>query len=126
VTVVPETMVPSIREGGLPVVRRPVGRPRRGVVEQIVETAIAPLETAGAISDDTAPPNIDAAGPIVRRPVGRPRKAMMATDPSPTFTKLSGKAQMSGKAQKPKQIVHNRGGDDQEPIQWWVEGWRGR
>jgi len=81
---------------------------------------ITPSKTPLAIVS----PNVDAAGRIARRPVGRPRT--MGAEPAQTSTKLSEKAQLSGSGHKPKQMVLNRGGDDQEPIQWWVEGWKGR
>jgi hypothetical protein len=40
------------------------------------------------------------------------------------------KAQVSDEvmtnAAKPKQQDQRRRADDQEPVQWWVEGWRNR
>jgi hypothetical protein len=121
IIVVPEVMVTTIREGGSPVARRPVGRPRKIVAVQPVEAVITPSKTPPA----TVSPNVDGAGAIVRRPVGRPRK-MVVAEPTPTSTRPSGKVQFSGKADKPKQVVRNRGADDQEPVQWWIEGWKGR
>jgi hypothetical protein len=72
--VVPEPMVPMIREGGLPVVKRPVGRPRNIVAVQPIKTMTAPSEKPLAI----VPQSVDVAGAIVGRPVGRPRKTAVA------------------------------------------------
>jgi hypothetical protein len=123
--VVPEAMVPTTRENELPVVRRPVGRPGKIVAVQPVQTKTTPSEKLLAIGS----PNIDVAGAIVRRPVGRPRKIVV--EPIQTSAKQSRTPQAFGRAvtnqaEQPKQKVGNRGADDQEPIQWWVQGWRGR
>jgi hypothetical protein len=121
VVVVPEATVPTISKGGLPVIRRPVGRPRKILAVQPVQTMTPPSEKPLV----TVSPVVDASAPPARRPVGRPRKTVVE-QPSHTTTKPSGKAQLSGSDHKPKQMVRNRGGDDQEPIEWWVEGWKGR
>lgn len=53
--------------------------------------------------------------PIVRRPVGRPRKAGSV---QVTTNKVKGTG-----ATKPKGIASGRNASDQQPVQWWIEGW---
>jgi multidrug efflux pump subunit AcrA (membrane-fusion protein) len=110
VGVVPEVDAPIDRDGGLPVVRRPVGRPRKTTIMDTVQTMITPPETPLGIREEAIPPDTDAAVPIIRRPVGRPRKAQG----------------VAKAAKKPTQKVSNRHSNDQEPVQWWIEGWKGR
>lgn len=120
VVVIPGPLVPTIREGELPVVRMTVGRPRKIVAVKTAHASTTASDTPLRIVS----PNVEAACAIVRRRVGRPRKTVV--EPIQRPTKLSGNAQLSGKAHKSKQMVRNRGGDDHEPVQWWVEGWKGR
>jgi hypothetical protein len=54
----------------------------------------------------------DAVIQTIRRPVGRPRKTA-ATAPAPASSKTDGKAR-------------NREAAGQEPVQWWIKGWKGR
>jgi hypothetical protein len=124
--VVPETMVPTIREDGSPVVRRPVGRPRKIAAAQPVRATITPSEAPLAIVS----PNVDAAGAIVKRPVGRPRKTVVV-EPIQMLERQSRKLKASSRVTTPfagKTTLKDRqrAHDDQEPVQWWVEGWRGR
>jgi hypothetical protein len=126
VAVVPEATVPPIREDELQVIKRPVGRPRKIVVQRTVEAVLTPSNQPPAIIS----PTVYAAGRIVRRPVGRPRKVVVVT-PSPTLVTPPKKAPVPGrpvigKTDKPKQKISNRSADDQEPVQWWVEGWKGQ
>jgi hypothetical protein len=123
VMAVPEVATPIDREGELPVVRRPVGRPRKATIVEMVQTVITPPVSR----DDAVPLNVDAAVPTIRRPVGRPRKIVVV---EPTSTLITPPKQVQvisrtvrKKTAKPVQKVSNRGTDDQEPVQWWVEGW---
>jgi hypothetical protein len=130
VVAVPKVVAPTVRQGVLPVVKRPVGRPRRVTVGERVQTVITPPEKPLAIRDDAVLPNVDAAVPNIRRPVGRPRKIVVA-EAIQTMVTTAKKVQVVGKAvtartAKPKRKVTNRGADDEEPVQWWVKGWNGR
>ena len=126
VIVVPEAMVPTVRDSGLPVVKRPVGRPRKVAFVQLAPTMIGALEEPLA----TASPTVDTVAPASRRPVGRPRK-MVVAEPISTLMTQRKKAQASGEAitkieANPKRQDQRRRTDPQEPVQWWVEGWRNR
>jgi hypothetical protein len=123
-------VVTRIAEEVVPAVRRPVGRPRKATVVQTVQTVITPPEMAVATRDDAVPPNVNAAGQAVRRPVGRPRK-MVVVEPTSTLMTPPRKVQVvgrvvTGRDDKPNQKVINRSADNEEPVQWWVEGWKGR
>jgi hypothetical protein len=119
--VVPGTMVPTIREDRSPVIRRPVGRPRKIVAAQPVQTMTMPSEKPLAVVS----PNADVAGAIVRRPVGRPRKVVVA-QPTQTPIKQSRSEAAAKSAGGVTQKDQGRRTDDQEPVQWWVEGWKVR
>jgi len=124
--VVTEARVQSVRGGGLPVVKRPVGRPRKVAFVQLAPTMIGALEEPLA----TASPTVDTVAPASRRPVGRPRK-MVVAEPISTLMTQRKKAQASGEAitkieANPKRQDQRRRTDPQEPVQWWVEGWRNR
>ena len=125
VIAVAEAKVQTVRGGGLPVVKRPVGRPRKVALAQPPPTMIGPVEEPQA----RVSPNVDAVVSTFRRPVGRPRKLVVAEPISAHLTQPK-KAQVSDEvmtnAAKPKQQDQRRRADDQEPVQWWVEGWRNR
>jgi hypothetical protein len=57
----------------------------------------------------------------VKRSVGRPRKTEEVSTATATTERLAVK-----KVGKPKQKVHRGTTDDQEPVQWWVPGWKNR
>jgi hypothetical protein len=125
VVVMPEAMVPTIPKGGLPVIRRPVGRPRKILAAQPVQTMTTPSEKPQVIVS----PIVDGAGQIVKRPVGRPRKVVV--EPSETLITQPKNPSVSGKSvtaipARAKQRDQRRRTDDQEPVQWWVEGWKNR
>jgi hypothetical protein len=54
------------------------------------------------------------AAAVVRRPVGRPRK-IVANAAAPSVTRP---------ADAPKGKLRRVPADSQEPVQWWVEGWK--
>jgi hypothetical protein len=83
--VVPEAMVPTVRDGGLPVVKRPVGRPRKVAVVEPFQASTKPSEEAQASGKATA--------------------------------KLAGKMAKEDRGRRTY---------DQEPVQWWVEGWKNK
>lgn len=70
--------------------------------------------------------------PPVRRPVGRPRKVVVEqpihVHVQPTETPPEPARAASKTATKPKEKSVRIGADkaDQEPVQWWVEGWNRR
>ena len=90
-----------------------------------VQTPTMPPEKPLVIREDVMPSSGDTAIPTVRRPVGRPRKIVIV-EPIKTLVTPSKKVRVFGKVDKPMQKVSNRGDDDQEPVQWWVEGWQRR
>jgi hypothetical protein len=125
VIVMPEAATP-IRKTEIPVIRRPVGRPRKATMAEMDQTPAKPPEKPLAIRDGTIPLNVDAVGQAVRRPVGRPRK-MVVVEPTSKVMTPPKKGQVSGKrAAKSVQKIKDRDADDQEPVQWWVEGWKER
>ena len=113
VIVAPEVATPTVRDCGSPVVRRPVGRPRKVAMVETVRTLITLSKKPLAIRDD-AVSSVDAVGPTVRRPVGRPRKTMVIEPiqilTKPTVTKRANKAALNGHDQD----------NNEEPVQWWV------
>ena len=130
VIMVPETAASTFHGADVPTVRRPVGRPRKGTVAQTIQTPARSSEKPPATFEDLVPPKVEALGPTVRRPVGRPRKVAVV-EPSqmlmtpPKKVRVAANA-VTGTADKPKRRMINRDADDQEPVQWWVEGWKGR
>jgi len=98
VIVEPTRNAPTVRQSGLPVVKRHVGRPRKVTVAQPAPAMIWPVEEPLAIREAVSANKNEAHVPIIRRPVGRPRRT---AEVNPII-------------------------DDQEPIQWWVESWKGR
>jgi hypothetical protein len=62
----------------------------------------------------------DATVPVVRRPVGRPRKIMIASSVGNSIRSPE-KHKNTTKDGSKKTSQH---ADDQEPVQWWVEGWK--
>jgi hypothetical protein len=122
VIVEPEAKVATVREGASPSVRRPVGRPRKMVaLVQLPPTMTAPLAVV--------PPAVFAVTPVSGRSVGRPRK-LDGVEPISTLMTQPKNARASSeviiKEAKPRQKLSNRGAGDQEPVQWWVEGWQSR
>ena len=111
----PEIAAPTDRqETAAPKVRRPVGRPRKIAAAKIGQESMTPLAESQVIRN--------AGAPAARRPVGRPRK-MAAIHPIEKQANPPRKAPTLGKSATG--IASSRA-DDQEPIQWWVEGWKGR
>jgi hypothetical protein len=123
VVAAPETAVVPARDVAAPTVRRPVGRPRKIGVVAPVEALIVPSDGSRSSLKNEAPPNQHAAAPTLRRPVGRPRKTAVA-QPVEKPIKPSKKAQASAKVVR-RNAVSSRD-DDQEPIQWWIKGWKER
>jgi hypothetical protein len=84
-----------------------------------------------ATAPEVSPPGRDDASiKTIRRSVGRPRKTV-ATAPAPPPNKTGGKATASDeiiveKTGKLNKLAQNRPAAEQEPVQWWVEGWNGR
>jgi hypothetical protein len=67
---------------------------------------------------------------VVKRPVGRPRKLALV-QPAPAMIRPVEEAQESdeaGAGSGGRMAKKDRGRriDDQEPVQWWVEGWKER
>jgi hypothetical protein len=127
VMVVPEVAAPEIAVAAVQdviaqIVRRPVGRPRKTAVVEAGQASTLPKTQPVASPEVEAPSNRNAAAPAVRRPVGRPRKAATVQPVEKSITPTN-KPQVSGKSDTKK--ASNRT-DDQEPVQWWVEGWKGR
>jgi hypothetical protein len=114
VNVASEVMVPTVRDDGLPVVERPVGTSRKIALAQPAPTMISPVDEPLAIVS----PTVGAVAPASRRPVGRPRK-MVVVEPI-------SKVKFRTKEAKQQQTLGNRGADIQEPVQWWVEGWKNK
>jgi hypothetical protein len=115
---VEETVMATARDAAVPIIRRPVGRPRKVAVKEPIKVSNEPR----ILQDGRAPPNRDATAPTGRRPVGRPRKAAMV-QPVGEPIGPSGKPLASAEIGTKKTDQQT---DDQEPVQWWVEGWRGR
>jgi hypothetical protein len=63
--------------------------------------------------------------PRVQRPVGRPRKTK-STPPVQASPEQARKMQAPTKAISPKVRTARPSANDHAPIQWWVEGWRGK
>ena len=81
-------------------------------------------------SENIASPTRDTAVRSVWRPVGRPRKTDMA-QPVQTPITPPKRPQALGNAVaktggKTTQKNRQRADDNEEPIQWWVDGWKGR
>ena len=110
-----ETVVATVRDAAVSIIRRPVGRPRKIVaVVESAEAPIWPMAQPQLIREDAAS--------AVRRPVGRPRK-ITVVQPLEKPIRPTKKPQPTAKAVTKKS---NQQTDDQEPVQWWVEGWKGR
>lgn len=116
----PQIATPDNRdEAAVLTIGRPVGRPRKVVPVQ-------PVNEAGASVEASKPPVAEAITaaavvPPARRSVGRPRKPVQ---PKPTSSKAAAVPETLGKkAGRLRQTV-----GEQEPVQWWVDGWdrRGR
>jgi hypothetical protein len=108
------------------ITKQPPGRPVRSTDPvRPVKIPDQPATTSqGAGPTDRG----QSAMPTVRRPVGRPRKTIEV--PSvPTSNKPAGKAVVPAKTAKrkaapPKGKGRGRSADSQEPVQWWVDGWK--
>ena len=123
VIAVVETVVATVQEVIAPIVRRPVGRPRKIALVEPVEGSIGRLNEPPAPPEHEAASNRDAGVPAGRRPVGRPRK--MAAAPQPIGEPANPPKKVPTLGKSTTRIASSRA-DDQEPIQWWVEGWNGR
>ena len=109
-----EITAPTAPEPVVPIARRPVGRPRKTLVVDWGEASLLPIRERQVV--------VANATPTVRRPVGRPRKITVA--------------QPVGESGSPSEMPNAlaKGGtkniskytDDQEPVQWWVEGSKNR
>jgi hypothetical protein len=119
---VPKTIAAPVRDVVAPTVRRPVGRPRKIAVAEPVESLIGRLNEPRSSSKDEAPSNRDAAAPAGRRPVGRPRK-MTAAQPVEQPIRAPRQPQVVGTSATKSTASRT---DDEEPVQWWVEGWKER
>jgi hypothetical protein len=108
----PETVVATVQEVIAPIVRRPVGRPRKTVFVEAGQASMLPITEPQVIRNTAVP--------AVRRPVGRPRKTAMA-QPVEQPIGLQENLPVSTKVGRNK--VTSRA-DNQEPIQWWIEGWK--
>jgi hypothetical protein len=108
-----EIAVAAVRDAAVPIIRRPVGRPRKTAVADRAETPIWPMTQPQVIRDNAVP--------AVRRPVGRPRKTVVVL--AEQSVKPTKKSQATA---KPVTKRASQQTDDQEPVQWWVEGWRKR
>jgi hypothetical protein len=117
----PEIAAPTDPEPVVPIVRRPVGRQRKIAVVTPVLVPTSPSPEAQASRKVEAGPNQDAAAPAVRRPVGRPRKMAAAPQPVEEPTKPPKNAPTLSKSTT---RIASRRADDQEPIQWWIDGWK--
>jgi len=114
VIVAREAVHPSAPEPTVPTVRRLVGRPRKTAIVESGEHPIWSIITPRVIPDTTIP--------TVRRRVGRPRKTTAAQLVEKPF-KPPEKPQAFAKAGTMKA---RKDADDDEPVQWWVEGWKKR
>ena len=90
------------------------------------------LETLTVPAREVARPagHNDAVIQTIRRPVGRPRKTAAMTHSSAS-NKTAGKVMdsdeiIAGTAGDLQTKARNRQVAEQEPVQWWVEGWNGR
>jgi hypothetical protein len=117
---VPETFVALVRDATAPAVRKPVGRPRKVATAQPIPTPIRQLDEPQSSPRYEASSNRAAVAHTGRRPIGRPRKIAVA-QPVEKLIKPPRKAQMPSKTIM--KTASNRT-DDQEPVQWWVEGWK--
>jgi hypothetical protein len=109
-----ETVVATVRDAAVPIIRRPVGRPRKAAVAETAKAPIWPIMQPQVIREDAVS--------TVRRPVGRPKK-MAVAQPVEKLIGPSEKPQAFAKVGTKKTGLQ---ADDQEPVQWWAEGWRKR
>src|ERR1019366_982331 len=63
-----ETVVATVRDAAVPIIRRPVGRPRKTGFVEADQASMLPITEPQVIRDTAVP--------AVRRPVGRPRKTV--------------------------------------------------
>jgi hypothetical protein len=118
----PETVMAPVRDVAVSTVRRPVGRPRKTVVVGPVPMLIMHLDESSASPGHKTPPNQNAIVQTIRRSVGRPRKTAVVLPVQKPITPPT-------KAQAPIKPITKKAtsrADDQEPIQWWIEGWKRR
>jgi hypothetical protein len=108
---------PTIQEAAFPTVRKPMGRPRKiPAVEGPAQAITTPLKMPRASTDHE-----NAVVPANRKSVGRPRK-VTAPEVQTLFKAVKNHA-------APAKVVTKKATnrtDDQEPVQWWVEGWKER
>jgi hypothetical protein len=105
----------SLNEAAVSPIRRFVGRPRKVVAVPPVSEAGRPAEAIGSA----------AVVPTARRPVGRPR-GIEPVQPVQTSTKPVSKAVAATKMPSTKADSPRQTASEQEPVQWWVEGWNRR
>jgi hypothetical protein len=109
-----ETVVATVRDAIAPTVRRPVGRPRKAAVVETAKAPIWPMTQRQVIGNNDATP-------VMRRPVGRPRKTVVVLAEQPIRPTKKPQATARPVTKRASQQT-----DDQEPVQWWVEGWKKR
>ena len=119
-TTVPQIDAPPCQEPPVPIVRRPVGRPRKTAVVESIEQPIRMLKQPPAPPRDKSIRN--AITPTVRRPVGRPRKVPVAQPVEKSIRPPE--TQRASAMAGTKKTSHHA--DALEPVQWWVEGWKKR
>jgi hypothetical protein len=117
IVVTKEVDAPTIQEVALPTVRKPVGRPRKIPAVEPAQAITTLMKMPQASTDHE-----NAVVPANRKPVGRPRKVRVVAEVQTPFKSAKNDA-ASAKVVTKK--ANNRA-DDQEPFQWWVEGWKGR
>jgi hypothetical protein len=116
IVVTKEVDAPTIREVALPTVRKSVGRPRKIPAVEPAQAITTPLKMPQASTDHE-----EAVVPVIRKPVGRPRKVTAPEVQTPFNSVKNSTASAKVVTKK----TTNRT-EDEEPVQWWVEGWKGR
>jgi hypothetical protein len=119
-----------IRDAAVPTVRRPVGGPRKTDMVQPVQTSTMHFEPPQGFREDGTPTIQDAADPTIRRPVGRRRKvAVMKPVEKATRDRKSPQASAETvieKADMAEPKAQSRTAANEEPVQWWIDGWKRR
>jgi hypothetical protein len=120
----PQIAVPANPdEAAIPTIRRSVGRPRKVVAVQPVSEPHLPVEATKAPVAEAI--RVATVVPPARRPVGRPRMTGSAP-PKPTSSNAASKAAALPETPSKKTDGPRQTAGEQEPVQWWVEGWNRR
>src|ERR1019366_351118 len=101
---VQETVVATVRDAAVPVIRRPVGRPRKTAIAETAKAPIWPMTQPQEIGNNDV-------APVMRRPVGRPRKTVVVLAEQPI--RPTKKSQATAKPVT-KRASHQT--DDQETV----------